>query len=174
MWHAVTPDGAGYWLVASDGGIFCYGDAQFYGSTGKLAEQADGGDSHPLTARATAVACDGGIFNFRDAVFLGSAGSLCSTSRWSAWRCRSTGGYYLVASDGGIFSFPTGPAGPPFFGSTGSIMLNKPIVGMAAVQGGYYLCGSDGGIFPIRGGRAAFLGSTGSIALNTPIVGVAS
>ena len=31
---AATPDGKGYWLVASDGGIFAYGDAHFYGSTG--------------------------------------------------------------------------------------------------------------------------------------------
>ncbi len=29
-----TPSGAGYWLVASDGGIFTFGDAQFYGSAG--------------------------------------------------------------------------------------------------------------------------------------------
>ena len=31
---AATPDGRGYWLVASDGGIFTFGDAAFYGSTG--------------------------------------------------------------------------------------------------------------------------------------------
>ena len=31
---AATPDGRGYWLVASDGGIFAYGDAGFYGSAG--------------------------------------------------------------------------------------------------------------------------------------------
>ena len=37
------------------------------------------------------------------------------------------GGYWLVASDGGIFNY--GDA--PFFGSTGGIVLNKPIVGMA-------------------------------------------
>ncbi len=28
-----TPDGKGYWFVVSDGGIFAYGDATFYGST---------------------------------------------------------------------------------------------------------------------------------------------
>ena len=33
---AATPDGRGYWLVASDGGIFNYGDATFYGSTGAI------------------------------------------------------------------------------------------------------------------------------------------
>jgi hypothetical protein len=31
---AATPDGGGYWLVASDGGIFNLGDAGFYGSLG--------------------------------------------------------------------------------------------------------------------------------------------
>ena len=31
---AATPDGKGYWLVASDGGIFTFGDAPFLGSTG--------------------------------------------------------------------------------------------------------------------------------------------
>jgi len=28
---AATPDGKGYWEVASDGGIFAFGDAGFYG-----------------------------------------------------------------------------------------------------------------------------------------------
>jgi len=33
---AATPTGAGYWLVASDGGIFSFGAARFYGSTGSM------------------------------------------------------------------------------------------------------------------------------------------
>jgi len=76
-----------------------------------------------------------------------------------------------VASDGGIFAY----GGAVFAGSTGSIQLNKPIVGMTTVANGYYLSGSDGGIFtyPTSGGPP-FLGSTGSIVLNKPIVGVAS
>ena len=32
----VAPPGAGYWFVAADGGIFSYGDARFFGSTGSL------------------------------------------------------------------------------------------------------------------------------------------
>ena len=31
---AVAPSGHGYWLVASDGGIFTYGSARFHGSMG--------------------------------------------------------------------------------------------------------------------------------------------
>ena len=39
----------GYWTVASDGGIFAFGDAPFYGSMGGAhAQQADGGHGrHP-------------------------------------------------------------------------------------------------------------------------------
>jgi hypothetical protein len=42
-------------------------------------------------------------------------------------RTRQGDGYWLVSSDGGIFSF--GAAG--FQGSTGDIKLAQPIVGMA-------------------------------------------
>ncbi len=31
-----TADAGGYWLVSADGGIFAFGDAHFYGSTGSL------------------------------------------------------------------------------------------------------------------------------------------
>ena len=41
-------------------------------------------------------------------------------------------GYWLVASDGGVFSF--GDAA--FYGSTGNLTLNRPIVGMAMTVGG--------------------------------------
>ena len=33
---ASFPSGKGYWLVAGDGGIFAFGDALFYGSTGGI------------------------------------------------------------------------------------------------------------------------------------------
>ena len=39
-------------------------------------------------------------------------------------------GYWFVGRDGGIFSF--GDAG--FYGSAGGLRLNRPIVGMAAIQ----------------------------------------
>ncbi len=46
---ANTPDGNGYWLVASDGGIFAYGDAKFYGfdweHQAQPADRRHGGDA---------------------------------------------------------------------------------------------------------------------------------
>jgi arylsulfatase A-like enzyme len=80
------------------------------------------------------------------------------------------GGYWLVAADGGVF--PAGDAA--FFGSTGAMRLNRPIVGMAATPTGqgYWMVASDGGIFSF--GDAAFFGSTGAMRLNRPIVGMAA
>ena len=83
---------------------------------------------------------------------------------------QSPQGYWFVAADGGIFAF----GNAPFYGSTGAIGLNQPIVGMAATPTGkgYWLVASDGGIFAF--GDASFFGSTGSVRLNQPIVGMAS
>ena len=74
-------------------------------------------------------------------------------------------GYWLVAADGGIFTF--GDA--RFFGSTGSLRLNRPIVGMSVTGSGhgYWLVATDGGVFAF--GDAPFLGSLGNIHLNEPI-----
>ena len=94
-----------------------------------------------------------------------------STSPSWAWRPRPTArGYWLVAADGGIFTF--GDAG--FYGSTGGLRLDQPIVGMAATPdgGGYWLVAKDGGIFTF--GDAAFHGSTGNLRLDAPIVGMAA
>ena len=71
---ASTPDGGGYWMVASDGGIFSYGDAAFFGSTGSvhLNQPIVGMASTPDGAGYWMVASDGGIFSYGDATFFGS------------------------------------------------------------------------------------------------------
>jgi hypothetical protein len=71
-----TPDGGGSWLVASDGGIFSYGDARFLGSTGtRLNEPIVSMAATPDAAGYWLVASDGGIFSYGDARFFGSAGA---------------------------------------------------------------------------------------------------
>jgi N-acetylmuramoyl-L-alanine amidase len=69
-----------------------------------------------------------------------------------------------------VFTF--GDAG--FYGSTGSLRLNRPIVGLAATPsgGGYWLVASDGGVFTF--GNAGFFGSGGGQALSPPVVGMAA
>ena len=73
-----------------------------------------------------------------------------------------------MASDGGIFTF--GDA--QFYGSTGGIHLNKPIVGMAATPDGkgYWFMASDGGVFSY--GDAPFFGSSAGTGTDD-VVGMA-
>ena len=75
---AATPDGNGYWLVASDGGVFNYGDAAFTGSAGALPlnKPIVGIAATPDGNGYWLVASDGGVFNYGDAAFTGSAGAL--------------------------------------------------------------------------------------------------
>ena len=81
----------------------------------------------------------------------------------------TTGGYWVVAADGGVFSFDA-----PFHGSAGSLPLARPVVGAASTPdgGGYWLVASDGGVFSY--GDATFYGSLGGQHLNQPIVGMAA
>ena len=64
-------------------------------------------------------------------------------------------------------------ATPSFYGSTGNLTLNSPVVGIAATPDGfgYWLVAADGGVFAF--GDAQFFGSMGGIPLNAPVVGMA-
>ena len=120
----------GYWEVASDGGIFAFGGAGFFGSQGGKPLNAPivGIAATPDAQGYWEVASDGGIFNFGDAGFFGSQGGKPLNKPIVGIAATSTGnGYWEVASDGGIFNF--GDAG--FLGSQGGKPLNKPIVGIA-------------------------------------------
>jgi streptogramin lyase len=168
-----APPAGGYWLSATDGGIFNFGNAGFFGSTGAihLNRPIVGMAATPSGKGYWLVATDGGIFTFGDAGFFGSTGAIHLNSPIVGMAATPSGqGYWLVATDGGIFNF--GDAA--FFGSTGAIRLNKPIVAMASTRSGqgYWLSASDGGIFNF--GDAAFFGSTGAIHLNSPIVVMAA
>jgi hypothetical protein len=168
-----TPDGGGYWLVASDGGIFAFGDARFAGSLGniRLNQPVVGMAPTPDGGGYWLVASDGGIFAFGDARFDGSMGGTPLNAPMVGMApTPDGGGYWLVASDGGIFAF--GDA--RFDGSMGGSRLNAPIVGMAPTPdgGGYWLAAADGGIFTF--GDAPFEGSDGGAASSAPAVGIAA
>jgi hypothetical protein len=167
-----VPANSSYWLVASDGGIFTFGNAGFFGSAGGLPLNRPVVGMAPTASRGGywLVATDGGIFTYGNAAFHGSMGGTRLNAPIVGMAATPDGdGYWEVASDGGIFSF--GDAS--FHGSMGGRPLNRPIVGMAATHDGlgYWLVASDGGIFSF--GDAAFHGSTGSTPLNRPVVGMA-
>ena len=128
---AVTPDGGGYWLVATDGGVFNYGDAPFYGSMGgkKLNKPIVGIAPTPNGNGYYLVASDGGIFTVPDpggAAFLGSTGSITLNKPIVGMAVTPAGQYYLVASDGGIFSFPENPWARPSSAPPGRSSSTNP------------------------------------------------
>ena len=128
----IAPPLPGYWMTASDGGIFSFGNAGFYGSMGGtvLNKPVVGMAATPDGKGYWLVASDGGIFSFGDAGFYGSTGAMTLNKPIVGMAAAPYGeGYWLVASDGGIFSF--GDA--KFYGSMGGTVLNKPVVGMTAL-----------------------------------------
>jgi hypothetical protein len=166
-----VPLGIGYRLYASDGGVFDFGDADFFGSTGGLSLHAPVAGAAPTSSGGGywLVGADGGVFSFGDADFFGSAANVKLDKPIVGMAGDpDDAGYWLVAGDGGVLT--SGSA--PFYGSTAGLPLKRPIVGMAATPDGrgYWLAASDGGVFSF--GDAAFYGSTGAIDLNKPIVAI--
>ena len=114
-----APPSHGYWLVGSDGGIFSFGSAGFHGSTGNLQLQRPVVGISPTADRGGywLVASDGGTFAFGDAGYYGSIPGVglhpAGSGQPNSLRApivgivpsSDGGGYFMVASDGGVFAF---------------------------------------------------------------------
>ena len=136
----------GYWFVAADGGIFAFGNAPFFGSTGnlRLRQPIVGMAASPSGKGYWLVAADGGIFAFGDAPFFGSTGNIRLNQPIVGMASTPSGkGYWFVARDGGIFAF--GDAS--FFGAPAN--AGQSIVGMAATPSGkgYWCVARDGTVY---------------------------
>ena len=147
----------GYWQVASDGGVFTFGSAGFYGSTGsmRLNKPVVGMAQTPDHRGYWLVASDGGVFAFGDAGFYGSTGSMILNKPIIGMISSLDGhGYWLIASDGGVFTF--GDAA--FYGSAGGDRLAYPVTAAAPsfLGGGYWLVDANGQVFNY--GNAPFEG----------------
>ena len=133
---AATPDGQGYWLVASDGGIFSLRRRRLLRLDAAASRSTSPSSAWrpPPTARATGW--------WPPTAASSPTATPPSTARRGGQPLNQPivgmaatpdgRGYWLVASDGGIFSY--GDA--LFYGSTGGLRLNKPVVGMAATPDG--------------------------------------
>ncbi len=161
----------GYLTVASDGGIFAFGQ-DFCGSTGGLAlnQPVVGAAAIPGGSGYWLVASDGGIFTYGGAGFYGSTGSLRLNQPVVGMAATPDGkGYWLVARDGGIFSY--GDAG--FYGSVAGAR-NLDVVGMASSPDGqgYWEVSSTGRVFPFGDATTPTPGDLSGVHLNAPIVGI--
>ena len=125
-----TATGGGYYMVGSDGGIFSFGDAEFFGSMGdqRLNAPVQSLVPDPDGEGYWLVASDGGIFAF-GAEFHGSMGDRVLNKPVTGM-VPFGDGYLMVAEDGGIFDFSSFP----FFGSLGDRTIPYPIVSVAVAQ----------------------------------------
>jgi hypothetical protein len=162
------PKGQGYWLAASDGGIFAFADAKFFGSTGNITlnQPIVGMTPTPSGRGYWLVARDGGIFSFGDAAFHGSTGNIRLNEPIVGMAATPSGsGYWLVAADGGVFAFDAGSFGSAAGRShTAAVALAPTASGL-----GYWVVTADGQVFNF--GDAANFGKTPTLA--QPIVGAA-
>ena len=129
---AATPDGRGYWLVASDGGIFTFGDAAFYGSTGSFkAEPAHRGHGvRPERRRVRPGGGRRGTFGFGSAPFYGSLGGIpLKNPIVAATTTPGDTGYWFSDNAGEVSAF--GQAS--YYGSAPSAP-GDPVVGMAEAR----------------------------------------
>jgi hypothetical protein len=162
----------GYWLVGSDGGIFSFGSAQFYGSTGSLKLQRPVVGIVPTADHGGywLDASDGGVFSYGDTQFYGSIPGLglhpAGSGEPSSLNApivgmvpsHDGGGYFMVASDGGVFAFGDAHfAGscPGIGGCSGAAVAVMP----DASGNGYWLVTATGNVYTF--GNATYFGAPG-------------
>lgn len=169
---AATPHGTGYWLVASDGGVFNFGSAHFYGSKGHshltapvvgMAAAPDGGGYWLVTSK-------GGVFSFGDARFFGSNVHSHLSGRVVAMAATPDGGgYWLVTSRGTVYRYGDARR-------LGSVRAYRgaPIAGITPTPDGrgYWLVASNGKVFVF--GDASYRGSMGGRGLRGQVIGMAA
>ncbi len=168
---APTPDGNGYWLVASDGGVFAYGDAAFYGSGSACTSTARCGMAPTTDGKGYwLVASDGGVFAYGDAAFYGSGVDLPLHQPIVGMAATTDGkGYWLVASDGGVFAY--GDAG--FYGSGVACRSTSRSWGWPRRRTAGLLVGRLRR-WGVRLRRRSLLRVRGRLPLNEPVVGMAA
>src|SRR5579875_2155656 len=122
----------GYWLVGSDGGVFSFGDARYFGSVPGLGVHVSdvvGMASTPDGKGYWLVGSDGGVFSFGDARYFGSVPGLgVHVSDIVGMASTPTGsGYWVVAADGRVLDFGNALAE----GTAAGTPLAAPVVGAA-------------------------------------------
>jgi hypothetical protein len=162
----------GYWLVGSDGGIFSFGSAAFHGSMGGTTLQRPVVGIVPTADRGGywLDASDGGVFSFGDTEFYGSIPGLGFHPAGSGLPqslnapivgmvpSHDQAGYFMVASDGGVFGFGDAKfAGscPGMGGCSGAAVAVMP----DASGNGYWLVTATGNIYTF--GDAPYFGAPG-------------
>jgi hypothetical protein len=166
-------DAGGYWLAASDGTVYAFGDAKKLGSLADRGLHVSDvvGMSSPDAGGYWLVGRDGAVYAFGDARLRGSlAGRGSGVADIVGMAGNAPSGYRLIGGDGGVFAF-----GLPFLGSLPAEGIAvSDIVGIApAGSGGYRIAARGGAVYSFGGPSARSSIPAEGIHVSD-IVGVAS
>jgi hypothetical protein len=144
---AQDPSGTGYWIASADGGVFAFGNAQFYGSMAgqHLNAPICGIEATPDGQGYWLIGADGGVFAFGDAAFFGSAANLQLNAPIVGMASSTPAG---AGSPGAGTPGPQGPQGPP--GVSGYQVVTNTFTVTAPVTNGAAFC--PAGEVPFGGG----------------------
>ena len=165
-----SSDGGGYFMVASDGGVFAFGDAKFAGSCPGIG--GCNGAAVAVMPDATGngywvVTSSGSVYPFGDAVNYGAPGSQAGGIT-SAVATPDGGGYWILGSDGQVFNFGNAAGmGSPPSGSAGGLDPANAIFATSD-GGGYWVATALGHVSAF--GDAPDDGDMSGTHLNGPIV----
>ena len=160
----------GYWMVASDGTVYPFGDAADYGGAtiGLGSATAVDIEATPTSAGYWVVDGTGGVHAFGHAPHVGDvdpAALVAGESVTSLSRTPSGGGYWIFTNQGRVLPFGDARS----FGDLAGVRLAGPVLDSVATPSGlgYYMVAADGGVFAF--GDAGFHGSMGGTRLNAPV-----
>ncbi|MBV8464270.1 MAG: hypothetical protein JO368_13315 [Acidimicrobiales bacterium] len=163
-----SSDGAGYFMVAADGGVFAFGDARFAGSCPGIGGCAGAAVTVMPDASGNGywlVTSTGAVYAFGDAPYLGGPGPQ-ATPVTSAVPTPDGGGYWILVGDGTVFGYGDAAASGISLGLT---VADPAAAIFATADGeGYWVVTSRGHIYPF--GDAPFDGSMAGVHLNGPII----
>ena len=174
-----STDDHGYFMVAADGGVFAFGDAQFEGSC--PGSGGCSGSAVSVLPDATGhgywlVTATGYVYTFGDAPDEGqpvdyNGGQPLGLPVTSAVRSPDGKGYWVLLEDGLVLAF--GDA--PYYSATngdayGTVTPNNPATTIFATGDrlGYWIASADGSVFDY--GDAPADGSMAGHQLNAPII----
>jgi hypothetical protein len=173
---ASTADGGGYWLAATDGGVFAFGDAPFYGSLAgaALASPIVGIAGGPAVSGYWLVSADGAVHPFGGAVWYHDMGGRALNAPVVGMASTADGdGYWLAAADGGVFAF-----GDALFSGSlvGELTAGTgPVVGIAAfTDDAHFVLATSLGEVDVVGFSGGSWPDGWMQPTNAPMVGVAN
>jgi Bacterial Ig-like domain (group 3) len=163
-----TSDGAGYFMVSADGGVFAFGDAHFEGSCPGIGGCQGSAVSVIPDASGLGywvVTSTGNVYAFGDAPYFGAPG-VQESPITSAARTPDGGGYWILLADGTVHNY--GDA--EYLGDANGLGGLNPATAIYATAdgGGYWLASARGAVDAF--GDAPNEGGMASAHLNAPII----